>query len=139
MSEASGVKPRSTHSPTVYRVGFIGEDPTLLCMDKENAREILDGGRTNSLKSSGSLVNDPSVVVQLLFDGEEFHTTFGNYGLKEDELDYAVHRAKDVTLREKEEYYANNLVEADVYTLDDGTVNVERFEATPNRWEETKR
>jgi hypothetical protein len=108
-------------------------------MDKETAREVLDGGQTNSLKSVGSLVNDPSVVVQLLFDGEEFHTTFGNYGLKEDELDYAVHRAKSVTLSEKEDYYATNLVEADVYTLDDGTVTVERFEATPNGWEETER
>lgn len=105
-------------------------------MDEDKAKEILDEGKTNDLKKAGSLIKDPSVVVQLLFDGDEFHTVFGNFGLAEDELDYAVHRAKDVTLREKESYYEENRVEADVYTLnDDGTVEVERFRATENGWE----
>lgn len=109
-------------------------------MDKSDAREILDGGQTNDLKKAGSLIKDPSVVVQLLFDGDEFHTVFGNFGLDESNLDYAVHRAKNVTIGEQDEYYALNLVEADVYTLsDDGEVKVQRYEATPNGWEETDR
>lgn len=107
-------------------------------MDKESAREILDGGKTNDLKKAGSLITDPSVVIELFFDGDAFHTVFGNFGLKEDELDYAVHRAKDVTLSEVEDYYAMNRVEADVYKLlEDGSVEVQRFEATPVAWEET--
>jgi len=107
-------------------------------MDKQKAREILDGGKTNDLKNVGSLINDPSVVIQMYFNGDAFHTVFGNFGLAEDELDYLVHRAKDVTLREKEDYYADNEVVAELYTLDDdsGEVNVKRWVATPDGWEE---
>lgn len=109
-------------------------------MDKSDAREILDGGQTNDLNKRGTLVKDPSVVVQLLFDGEEFHMAFGSFGLTDGKLDFGVHRAKSVTLGEIDEYYALNLVEADVYTLDDdGSVSVQRYEATPNGWEETSR
>lgn len=108
-------------------------------MDKSDAREILDGGQTNDLNQEGMLVSNPSVVVQLFFDGEEYHTVFGTFGLDDIELDYAVHRAKDVTLGEVDDYYALNLVEADVYTLDGDEVNVQRFEATPNGWEGTDR
>lgn len=105
-------------------------------MDETKAKEILEGGKTNDLKKAGSLVKDPSVVVQLLFDGDEFHMAFGSFGLAEDNLDYAVHRAKDVTLREKESFYEDNQVEADVYTLDNGSVNVKRLRATSDGWNE---
>lgn len=104
-------------------------------MDTEEAREILDDGKTNALTSTGTLINHPSCVIQLYFNGEEYPLVFGSFGLQEDGLDYAIHREKDIPLREKESYYENNNVEAEVYTLDGETVNVKRFEATPDGWE----
>lgn len=105
-------------------------------MDKEKAGEILDGGETNDLKKPGSLVRDPRVVVQLLFDGEEYSMVFGEFGLEDGDLDYLVHREKGVSLGEQDEFYDDNLVEADVYVLDNmsGEVTVQRFEATPSGW-----
>lgn len=113
-------------------------------MDKDTVREILDGGETEDLRNAGDgpvgTIKDPSVVVQFVFDGDVYDVLYGSFGLAEDELDYGVHQIKGVTLGEKEDYYALNLVEADVYTLgDDGTVSVQRYEATPNGWEETSR
>jgi len=108
-------------------------------MDKSDAREILNGGQTNDLRKSGSLITDPSVVIELFFEGDAFHTVFGNFGLDEGELDYAVHRARDVTRGEVDDFYSLNLVEADVYTMKDGEVSVQRYEATPVGWEETER
>jgi len=107
-------------------------------MDKQNAKEILNGGKTNDLKKAGQLIKSPEVVVQLLFGGDEFHTVFGNFGLNGSDLDYAVHRAKSVPLSKKESFYESNEVEADIYTLDDnGNVSVRRFRATADKWDET--
>ena len=107
-------------------------------MHKQKAKDILDGGKTNDLKKAGQLIKSPDVVVQLLFDGDEFHTVFGNFGLDGSDLDYAVHRAKNVSLSKKESFYDSNEVEADIYTLDDNSaVSVRRFRATANRWDET--
>lgn len=105
-------------------------------MDKEQAREILDGGQTNDLSKAGSLITDPNIVIQLVFNGEEFHTVFGSFELTDSDLDYAVHRAKEVTLTQKDQYYEDNQVEADVYVLSDNEVVVKRFKATPEQWEE---
>lgn len=106
-------------------------------MDKQKAKDIIDGGKTNDLKNTGNLIRAPDVVIQLLFDGDEFHTVFGNFGLNGSDLDYAVHRAKSVPLSEKESFYQSNTVEADIYTLDDnGSVSVKRFQATADRWKE---
>jgi len=106
-------------------------------MDKQKAKEIINGGKTNDLKKAGNLIKAPDVVIQLFFDGDEFHTVFGNFGLNGSDLDYAVHRAKSVSLSEKEAFYQSNTVEADIYTLDDnGIVCVNRFQATANRWKE---
>lgn len=107
-------------------------------MDKTKAREILDGGSTNALKSTGTLIEDPYVVIQLIVNGTEHHTTFGSFDIAGDLLDYAVHRAKGVTLSEQTTYYQTNRVEDDVYTLtDDGDVEVQRFKATEDNWEKT--
>jgi len=105
-------------------------------MDKKKAKEILDGGTTNDLKKAGQLIKSPDVVVQLLFGSDEFHTVFGNFGLNGSDLDYAVHRAKNVPLNKKEAFYESNKVEADIYTLDDG-VSVRRFRAAADKWNES--
>lgn len=105
-------------------------------MNKQKAREILDGGKTNDLKKAGSLIKDPSVVLEFFFDGDAFHTSFGNFGLDETDLDYGVHRAKGVSLSQKEAFYEDHTVEVDVYTMDGDEVDVDRYQATPDSWEE---
>jgi len=105
-------------------------------MDKKKAKEILDDGQTNDLQKRGTLVNNPSVVIQLFFNNNEYHTTFGSFSLTDSDMDFAVHRAKGVSIGEQDEFYYENDVEVDVYTLtDENEVKVKRFKATEDGWE----
>lgn len=134
-AELLGAIPRGSVVLFSYIVGFIGGQIILVGMNKKKAKEILNGGQTNDLRKTGSLIKDPTVVVQLLFDECEYDMAFGSFDLDESSLDFAVHRTKDVNLGEQEEYYSLNLVEADVYRLTDSDdVSVQRFEATPTGW-----
>lgn len=106
-------------------------------MDTEDAKEILDGGKTNDLRKAGTLIKDPNVVLNLFVNGNEFHTKFGDFNPDTSDLDYLVHRAKGVTLSEQDEFYKENEVEVEIYTLDDNNeVNTSRWTASEDGWEE---
>ena len=95
---------------------------TASVVNRERVKEILNGGKTNDLKNSGVLINDPdAVLVGELDDGStsELYGTSGS--LSQSDVDYVFHRGFGVTLSEKKEFYRENDPKLYVYTITEGT------------------
>lgn len=107
-------------------------------MDRDKAKRILSDEEetANDLTKAGSLIKNPSALVHLFVDGKDKHPKqpYGVFSLDETDLDYFVHRLCNVTLSEKTDYYAEHDVKAEVYTLENGSLSVTTYTATPNGW-----
>lgn len=101
-------------------------------MDKSKAIEILEGKtKTNHLKGQGQLIHEPEWVLTLIVDGTESLMSYGANELTQTDLDYLVHRDKGVTLGDKKEFYSLNKVVAKAFTIEGGSVVVNKYIADP--------
>lgn len=111
-------------------------------MDKTKAEKIFytEGETANSIGKAGSLITNPDVLVELFVNGDSVneHSAYGCFHpIDETTLDYFVHRLKDVTLKEKESFYKDNTVRAQLYVKSGEDEVVEKtVKATTDGWEE---
>lgn len=108
-------------------------------MDEDVAKDLLNDGQTNSLTSTGTLVSDPSFVVEISKNGSAHSLKYGTVGsLSESDLDYLVHRVYDVTLSEQDQAYETTEFTAEIHYYDsDGNYKTTVWTATPDGWEDS--
>jgi hypothetical protein len=97
-------------------------------MDRESISMFFEEGATaNDIRKPGTVVKNPTTIVQLVVNGNESGYYGEHGGLDGSQIDFLIHRIYDVTLSKKNNFYENNSVKARVYTQDDDGVKERVF------------